>query len=1308
MARHIFATLLLTFIAVPSANLNGQGGPIGGERSSTTGNAVDVSGKWFYRSFRSVPQLLNPQDPIGQILFGQGELVLTVDAAGAVSGTLGGTGWQLRLTGTRDVGKVERLQFRGQGTIGGEEWIYDYLGYVVPNWPNGIDQRPAIVGSIIRVVPHSSGSAPAGFVAQWIAVRADTVAEDRDPNGVASHAGDERFSTSNEATQSASETAEDAAADLVKAKWRQFFLRREKAARRAAFPQAFSLRPEVELPLPQSRTFALSSREQFVVPPAATGLNVTLNVEMAQNRIGADPVFLRSYNGALVGPTMRVKRGQTLRVTLDNRLSPDTFGTGQHNSLHDFNTTNLHSHGLHVSPAGNSDNVVEPVRAGQSRVYEYVIGSDHPSGTFWYHAHWHGSVAAQVGSGMAGALIVDGDPQDAIDDLEDVPEIAAARERVFVLQQIPYYNENLPEGVIEAELAGELFGPGDWDRLQRFTTINGIRLPVIEAQPGSVERWRLIDSGFREQIKFKIEPVNSGAPPVRIHEIALDGLATGRLREVPVADLYPGYRADVLVQMPTQPGEYLLVDDRNMENPLVDTEPRKYLGRLVVKGEPNPMQLPLPESLAATRMPSLTSATPGPNIVYEINLNPLRFQINGESFSENNVRPLTLGRTEEWTVMAGGQALTAHPFHIHVNPFELISVVGATGQEHIDEMFGGPVWKDTVLLQPGYRFRFRTNYKAFTGKFVQHCHIFEHEDMGMMEYVEIIPAGPADPLSSRSPETQRRAGEPSVMLFIRGAHCPHCVEQVKRYARIASERGIELVVVSGSREEDDRSLAPLRITLIADPSLDLFRQYGAYDDGLLHATLAFGPRGTELFRHVGGPPFMDSERVFSVFGRAMNSLTQQARLRHSIDDPQFDLAGYLHAFDALRRKPANQLWSFETFRRLHNGGRLPNGKQGGCIHGEENFLPWHRMLLAQFEKALQDSDPPETSDVMLPYWDFSKPPTGHRFPVGFENQSTLLWHANRFNLLQDTDPFWVQASRQLEADRSTIMDPARLNSVLFNLPRYRRFGTNLGFSDALESVPHNWMHIPYSARSPDEDMGDDITAAVDPIFWSFHCYLDLMWYRWQILHGAFEGSAPELLPSDLTVEYDHFPIPIKVGDVLDPKKLGYTYQLENMPAPEQEFAGVSQKLRPLETGSPRFSWPKQVAAADLRAPLQAMTILSGLKSGTEGSWIIEYFLHPAEIAVRFDDPDFRDKYLAGLYVEWRGSHRPVRDGFEDILVPLSPGNVAASQADNRAYIVSLNFVALPLGAVDLAPDGDSARFEAPKAWDYRSFSVRFE
>lgn len=126
----------------------------------------DIDGRWTYRSFLNAPDIALPFDALR---FGAGDMELAHDASSGVTGTPGGTGWSLDLAGTMTTEGTTRVHLQGTGVIGGENWVYDYLGFLVPDWPHGVDQTDAIVGSVIRTEPH--GEAAAGFVASFYAVR---------------------------------------------------------------------------------------------------------------------------------------------------------------------------------------------------------------------------------------------------------------------------------------------------------------------------------------------------------------------------------------------------------------------------------------------------------------------------------------------------------------------------------------------------------------------------------------------------------------------------------------------------------------------------------------------------------------------------------------------------------------------------------------------------------------------------------------------------------------------------------------------------------------------------------------------------------------------------------------------------------------------------------------------------------------------------------------------------------------------------------------------------------------------------------
>ncbi len=261
-----------------------------------------------------------------------------------------------------------------------------------------------------------------------------------------------------------------------------------------------------------------------------------------------DQVKLRSYQGAkidpkypFISPMIEVDPGDTIRITLRNQLPKDetclkswTVGV---NTPHCFNGTNLHTHGLWVNPAGNSDNVLISVNPGVDFQYEYNVPSDHPAGTFWYHTHRHGSTAMQVSSGMAGALIVRGNrpprrknskiENGDVDVLLRPTKTQSFRERVVVAQQIQYacrdkatgndqdqYRQQLPlrpEGDVgeidKYDVFGVTAGVSNWSISGRYTTLNGRMMPTFKgAKAGQIERWRVIHGGVRDTINLEFRP----------------------------------------------------------------------------------------------------------------------------------------------------------------------------------------------------------------------------------------------------------------------------------------------------------------------------------------------------------------------------------------------------------------------------------------------------------------------------------------------------------------------------------------------------------------------------------------------------------------------------------------------------------------------------------------------------------------------------------------------------------------------------------------------------------------------------------
>lgn len=131
------------------------------------------------------------------------------------------------------------------------------------------------------------------------------------------------------------------------------------------------------------------------------------------------------------GPTISLKPGDNFTMTLVNALGPEASHDHVHNSIHSPNTTNVHTHGLHITP--DVDNVFLQAKPGESIVYAYQIPTNHAPGLHWYHAHHHGSSALQIMGGLVGALII----EDIPDEISDLPDsLLQADEHVLVMTRM--------------------------------------------------------------------------------------------------------------------------------------------------------------------------------------------------------------------------------------------------------------------------------------------------------------------------------------------------------------------------------------------------------------------------------------------------------------------------------------------------------------------------------------------------------------------------------------------------------------------------------------------------------------------------------------------------------------------------------------------------------------------------------------------------------------------------------------------------------------------------------------------------------
>jgi FtsP/CotA-like multicopper oxidase with cupredoxin domain len=346
-----------------------------------------------------------------------------------------------------------------------------------------------------------------------------------------------------------------------------------------------------------------------------------------------------AYNGTLPGPTLRVKPGDTMHILLVNSFpaNPDQDRMGAF--PHQPYTTNLHTHGMTVSPIGQSDNVFREMGPGTRNWVRIKIPAEHQSGTFWYHPHKHGSVAFQFFGGMSGFLIVEGGPGT----LDEVPEVKAAKEVVMAFQVIRTdVNGQLPFVNLEATQLGtdtqQPDAPGVWSTLANshfYFTTNGVTNPTLSMRPGEIQRWRLLNAASGETLVVGLQGHG-------LNIIANDGITVPQMRSLDPVVPYvmgAGQRADVLVKA-GQPGIYLLqaLDPAPTDPPGwpvvsgsgIDPAPRNArlsgdfpaptypitLATIVVSGKPLEMPLPTGPLPVPAGLPSIdTMLNTPPNAV---------------------------------------------------------------------------------------------------------------------------------------------------------------------------------------------------------------------------------------------------------------------------------------------------------------------------------------------------------------------------------------------------------------------------------------------------------------------------------------------------------------------------------------------------------------------------------------------------------------------------------------------------------------------------------------------------------------------
>lgn len=414
------------------------------------------------------------------------------------------------------------------------------------------------------------------------------------------------------------------------------------------------------------------------------------------------------YNGGTPGPTLRLRAGEVLRLQLVNKLAEPS---------------NLHLHGLHVSPQGNGDNVFVTVEPGGSFDYEYQLPAGHPPGLYWYHPHHHGRVAAQIFAGLFGAIIV-----------EDPEPVPASAERILLVSDTSLDGAgNVAEAAEPERMAG---------REGSLLLVNGQANPRFAARPGEREHWRIVNCCVARYLRLRLDG----------QKLQLLGMDSGRFQspsDVREVLLAPGNRAELLVTaaagesvlraLPYDRGTMAGMAGRGMgpggpaggEGP---SDPAgTALATLLVAGDPAAPAAavppgPPPPELGSAVVAARRQLVLGTPMGMGAGMGMMGFTINGRVFDEGRTdTAVAAGTVEEWTLV--NRSPMDHPFHLHVWPMQLIAENGRPVEP--------AALRDVVNVPANGRVTVRIAFRDFSGRSVYHCHILDHEDLGMMGVIEV-------------------------------------------------------------------------------------------------------------------------------------------------------------------------------------------------------------------------------------------------------------------------------------------------------------------------------------------------------------------------------------------------------------------------------------------------------------------------------------------------------------------------------------------------------------------------------------------
>ncbi len=482
-------------------------------------------------------------------------------------------------------------------------------------------------------------------------------------------------------------------------------------------------------------------------------LDTTLELKLARHVIAGRVFEAATYEGRLPAPTLILKGGDTLRIRFINNLTlpgqplpsqrvvtvDDVFERSMammRGMRHeDTNVrvlaeepppdplaqlySNIHTHGLQVTPVGNGDNPFLLIKPGETFHYEIPLPVDDPSGFDWYHPHKHGSTAKQTWAGVAGGIIVEGE-------VDRIPAVAQATRHVMILQELWMDNTGHVPAALPIPVGGmHMFSTIPPVPSDILYAINGVYQPTLDIRPGETQRWSIVNAAPHRFFLLKLDGHT-------LYQIQQDGITLSQTRPQEQILVAPGNRIEVIVRG-GQPGRYKLraleYDQGHPGGPM----PEDLMATILVRGTPMAAPGQLPTTLLPNKDLRGDVVAARRTVVFKGNtfIAPVQFFLDDKPFDpDRDDATIPVDTTEEWTLK--NEDFMQHPFHIHVNPFQVVEI---NGQRVAD-----PIWWDTFALPPKGEIKILMHPRPdVLGRTVYHCHILPHEDNGMMSAFSLVP-----------------------------------------------------------------------------------------------------------------------------------------------------------------------------------------------------------------------------------------------------------------------------------------------------------------------------------------------------------------------------------------------------------------------------------------------------------------------------------------------------------------------------------------------------------------------------------------